>query len=104
MKSLLLPLVCARYNILSLDSASYKGIMTAKFVDYIETKAADIAYTNSSVCYPDESADRVAISEMFDLIAGSETGAIIATSLSIGDSSGKPLHTADSAVQFFRRY
>ena len=31
------------YNILSLESAKYKGLMTAKFIDYIESLAYNIA-------------------------------------------------------------
>jgi hypothetical protein len=36
---LLLGSTSARYNILSLDSARYKGIMTTKMLEYMEMKA-----------------------------------------------------------------
>jgi hypothetical protein len=32
-----------KYNILSLDSASYLGLMTARFVSYMESKSYSIA-------------------------------------------------------------
>lgn len=33
-----------KYNILSLDAAKYKGLMTARAVDYMELLAYNIAY------------------------------------------------------------
>jgi hypothetical protein len=51
---------------------------------------------------------RIAISEMFDMIAGSETGAIIASTLVIKnkDSAIKRnnAHFADKAVKFFEEH
>jgi hypothetical protein len=36
-------LAAQRYNILSLDSARYKGLMTSKMIDYMEMKAYQTA-------------------------------------------------------------
>ena len=70
-----------KWNILSLDSAMYEGFMTASFVDYMEQNAYDQAHR--SYCIPERKSGRVAMPEIFDTIAGSETGAIIASALVI---------------------
>ena len=95
------------YNILSLDAAKYKGLMTAKFVDYMESLAYNIAKRDIQ-CFDDYFGDReekkIAMPELFDMIAGSETGAIIATSLvlpSDGDSK-KPKYYATESLKWFR--
>ena len=67
-----------RYNILSLDSAKYKGYMTSTFISFMEQNAYNIA--NKQFCIKRKS-ERIAMPELFDMIAGSETGAIIATTL-----------------------
>jgi hypothetical protein len=66
-------------NILSLDAASYKAYLTATFIDYMEDKSYEIATRDS--CIEPRSKQKVAMHEMFDMIAGSETGAVIASSL-----------------------
>jgi patatin-like phospholipase/acyl hydrolase len=68
-----------RYNILSLDGAKYKGYMTATFVEYMERNAYTAA--RRDYCLPKRDSRKVAMPELFDLIAGSETGAIIASTL-----------------------
>jgi len=55
--------------------------MTATTVDYIERKAYDVAVRD--YCLPERETKKIAMPELFDMIAGSETGAIIATSLVI---------------------
>ena len=59
----------------------YSGFMTASFVDYMEQNAYDQAVR--SYCLPARASGRVSMTEIFDSIAGSETGAIIASSLVI---------------------
>ena len=112
----------ARYNILSLDSAQYKGVMTANFVEYMERKAYLLAEEHKCV-YPDghewagqnvvewrgTEADKqkISMAELFDMIAGSETGAIIASTLALknnnANSKQKNKFFADKAVSFFDR-
>ena len=70
-----------RYNILSLDSAKYKGQMTARFVSYIEQNAYHTARRKYNI--PERASGRISMVELFDLIAGSETGAIIAANLAV---------------------
>ena len=78
----------AKYNILSLDSASYAGIMTVDFVSYMEKRAYSIARSEElkpasarRFCYPENTFKRIAMHELFDMVAGSETGAIIAATI-----------------------
>ena len=54
----------------------------------MEQRAYMIA--NTEKCLKEERKEqRIYISEMFDMIAGSETGAIIASSIAIKDANGK---------------
>lgn len=55
--------------------------MTASFVDYMEQNAYDSAVRD--YCLPSREKGRVSVTELFDSIAGSETGAIIASALVI---------------------
>lgn len=95
----------ARYNILSLDAAKYKGYMTAQFVSYMEKYAYNVA--KRDLCIPDRKSGRIAMPELFDLIAGSETGAIIATTITLPNTNPdtkaiqKNQFFADRAVKFF---
>jgi DNA primase len=66
----------------------YNGFMTASFVDYMEQNAYDQAVR--SYCLPARESQRVAMPELFDTIAGSETGAIIGSALVIKNSSKDP--------------
>ena len=81
-----------RYNILSLDSAKYKGYLTANFVSYMETRAYLTAVRDR--CLPARDSEKVSMTELFDMIAGSETGAIIGASLVIPNDD-----SATSATQ-----
>jgi patatin-like phospholipase/acyl hydrolase len=69
------------FNILSLEGQLYKGYLTAGMIDFIEKKAYLDALRDS--CIQPRQIQRIAISELFDMIAGSETGAIIAASLAL---------------------
>ena len=71
--------VQGKYRILSLDSASYSGYLTSEFISYMEKKAYFIAQRD--YCIPERADKRIAMHELFDMIAGSETGAIIAATL-----------------------
>jgi len=79
--------------------------MTAEFVSYMEQYAYTVA--KRELCINDRASMRIAMPEMFDLIAGSETGAIIATTLVLPNpdypdsSSQKNKYFADTAVTWF---
>ena len=99
----LLSAVEAKYRILSLDSATYSGLMTAEFVSFMEKKAYLIS--RSLKCLTERESERVAMHELFDMIAGSETGAIIASSLVVphddASSPQKNKYWATQSVDFF---
>ena len=68
-----------KYYILSLDSAKYSGLLTSEFVSFMEKKSYLIA--RRLYCIEARESKRVAMYELFDMLAGSETGAIIASTL-----------------------
>lgn len=76
-----------RFNILSLDSAKYKGYMTAKFVSYMEQYSYNVA--KRDLCIETRDSGRISMTELFDMISGSETGAIIATTINIPNTDPK---------------
>jgi len=71
----------SRYNILSFESAKYKAYITAYVVDFMEQYAYNTAVVE--YCMPARTSKKIAMPELFDMFAGSETGAILATSLVI---------------------
>lgn len=84
-----------RYNILSLDSARYKGYLTASFLEHIEQQSYNIAVDYQ--CIKEKRAsEKIAMPELFDMITGSETGAIIATSLVIPNDDPSTNKTQDN--------
>jgi uncharacterized membrane protein YsdA (DUF1294 family) len=77
--------------------------MTAEFVSFLEKKAYLIARKDKCIAArPDE---RIAMYELFDMIAGSETGAIIASTLVVPNddksATQKNKYWATKAVEFF---
>lgn len=95
----------ARYNILSLDSARYKGLMTTKMLEYMEKYAYQTAIRDE--CMEERASGKIAMPELFDMIAGSETGAIIASSLLIKNDNPATMdiqpnkHFVDRSMQYF---
>jgi hypothetical protein len=93
------------YNILSLDSAYYRGYMTANFTSYLEQKSYFVARRDK--CIPEREDERISMTELFDVIAGSETGAIIAATLVVPnddpETKDKVKYKYDSrkAIEFF---
>jgi hypothetical protein len=86
--------------------------MTADFVAYMEKRAYTIARqedqkesSSRRFCYPTNEQERVAMHELFDMVAGSETGAIIAATLAepaaVGSTKAK--HYAGKAAEFFEK-
>ena len=69
-------------TVLSLQAAGDKGYITAKFVDYLEQRAYALALQCRNVNM--RPSQKIAMSELFDTIAGSETGAIIGSTLLAG--------------------
>ena len=72
-----------RYNVLSIGSQSYHGILTAKTLDYMEMKAYLIAKNHDCLGGQERKHEKIAMTELFDYFGGSETGAIIGATLLI---------------------
>ena len=70
-------------KVLSIDGGGIKGIIPATVLAYIEQKTSR------------------PIASLFDLIAGTSTGGIIALGLTIPDASGKPRYTAEEGVDLY---
>jgi len=93
------------FNILSLDSAYYKGYMTANFTSYLEQKSYFVARRDK--CIPEREDERISMTELFDIIAGSETGAIIAATLVVPNDDPETKDTrkykydSRKAIEFF---
>ena len=100
---LIISVDCKKYNILSLDSASYSALMTAEFVSYMEKKAYFLA--RREFCIDERPSEKIQMPELFDMIAGSESGAIIASTLVVpSDDSNSGLtskYFADTSTKFF---
>ena len=79
---------CTSYNILSLDSSGTSGYVTASLLDYMERTAYYTA--KSQFCIEKRKSERISMVELYDVIAGSETGALIAGSLALKDKSQSP--------------
>lgn len=97
-----------KFNILSLDSGKYKGFMTASFVSYMEQFAYNVA--RRDMCIPVRESKRIAMPELFDMISGSETGAIIASSLILPNTDEatktiqKNKYFANKSVEWFEKH
>ncbi len=70
-------------KVLSIDGGGIKGIIPATVLAYIEEQTGK------------------PISELFDLIAGTSTGGIIALGLTRPGSDGKPMYTAASGIDLY---
>jgi patatin-like phospholipase/acyl hydrolase len=81
----LFQLLNSKFSILSLDSGRYEGYMTARFVSYMEQYAYTVA--KRDLCIPERASQRISMTELFDMISGSETGAIIASSINLANKT-----------------
>jgi hypothetical protein len=64
-----------------LEAAGPNAIMTSRFIEFLE----NLAYFEAKklVCIDDRPSKKIAMPELFDMIAGSDTGAIIGATISI---------------------
>ncbi len=72
------------FNILSIDGGGIRGIIPALVLKKIEE------LSGKPIC------------ELFDLIAGTSTGGLIALGLSMKDENGNPKYSASDLVDFYR--
>lgn len=71
-------------TVLSLDGGGIRGIVSATILAGLEERLD------------------APLADHFDLIAGTSTGGIIALGLALTDSTGRPKHTAEEIVSFYR--
>ena len=69
------------WNILSLDGGGIRGLITATVVKYMEEEGYRYARSNCNI--PPRSTHKVSMAEIFDLVAGTSTGSLLATALVI---------------------
>ena len=72
-------------KILSLDGGGIRGIIPATILAYIEERTGKN------------------IAEMFDLLAGTSSGGVLAMALCKGDAKGKPVYTARSLIDIYEK-
>lgn len=71
------------FNVLSIDGGGIRGIIPARILQHIEEQ------TGEPIC------------ELFDLIAGTSTGGLLALGLSVEGDNGNPAHRAEDLVQIY---
>ena len=90
------------WNILSLDGGGIRGLITATVASYIEDYT--YTYAREKYCIPERAKPKVSLSELFDMVAGTSTGSLLATTIVFPDKSeepqypGKNLWYADKAI------
>ena len=72
------------YSILSIDGGGIRGVIPCRVLQEIETRTG----------HP--------TAELFDLIAGTSTGGILAAGLSIRGDDGRPKHSAEKLLDLYR--
>jgi predicted acylesterase/phospholipase RssA len=69
----------ATWNILSLDGGGIRGLITATVVKYMEEYSYN--YSVSQYCLPERAIKKVSMSELYDMVAGTSTGSLLATAI-----------------------
>jgi hypothetical protein len=76
--------------------------VTARFISYLEKKSYYIAKQNNCVI-GDRKEDRIAMTELFDLIAGTDTGAIIGGQIAVLNNDQDD-NLVQKSMDFFENY
>lgn len=79
------------YTILSLDGGGIRGIIPCKVLEYIEKRLYDQYKENAPQ-----------IADLFDLIAGTSTGGILACGLTIAKENGRPRYRAEELLKIYQ--
>lgn len=79
------------------------GLVTSLVLEYMEKRAYHLS--KAQYCIPDRKVESIAISELVETVAGSETGAILASALLLPSTSteSKALYTASDTTAWFKR-
>jgi len=65
--------------VLSLDGGGIRGLITANVVEYMERYSYN--YTREKYCIPERPIERMSMAELFDMVSGTSTGSLLATSI-----------------------
>lgn len=76
--------------LLSLDGGGMRGLIAARILSHLE-----------SILQEKVGGGKVKLCDYFDLLAGSSTGAVLATMLVTPDASGEPTFTAEGCCEFY---
>ena len=88
------------FTVLSIDGGGIRGIIPATILAYIEEQAGLLIEEQGES--QNEEPVEAQTADLFDLIAGTSTGGIIALALTMPDSNGRPAHTAEDLVGLYR--
>ncbi|CAG8443874.1 11424_t:CDS:1 [Scutellospora calospora] len=81
--------------ILSIDGGGIRGIIPAKIIAYIEkTVTEKIKEENPEV--------NIKCADLFDIIAGTSTGSILALSLTVPNDNNRPTYDGEFMVKFYK--
>lgn len=83
--------ITPQYTILSLDGGGIRGIIPARVLTYIEDRLKD-----------PETGEGPRIAELFDLMAGTSTGGMLACGLNVKGEDGRPKHHASEMIELYR--
>ncbi|MEM7657104.1 MAG: patatin-like phospholipase family protein [Bacteroidota bacterium] len=78
------------YTILSLDGGGIRGIIPCKVLMYVEKKLAELA-----------GGEGPRLAEVFDLMAGTSTGGMIACGLAVKGEDGRPKFAAEDLLKIY---
>ncbi|MCO5588357.1 hypothetical protein L7F22_042312 [Adiantum nelumboides] len=82
-------IVGRRVSILSIDGGGIRGLIPCKMLEFLENQLQILDGPNAR------------IADYFDVIAGTSTGGLIASFLTLQDEKGRPRYTAKDASNFY---
>nr|PNR54748.1 hypothetical protein PHYPA_005641 [Physcomitrium patens] len=77
--------------ILSLDGGGMRGLIAARILSHLEN------------ILQEKVGEKVKLCDYFDLLAGTSTGAVLATMLVTPDANGNPTFTAEGCCEFYKK-
>ena len=88
------------WNILSMDGGGIRGLVTAKVVQNMEKYGYEYAEGKG---YIEKRKDgRLNMSEIFDMMAGTSTGSLLTTALSMPNEDGSNKFNSDDVIRVYR--
>ena len=80
----------SKFNILSIDGGGMKGVISAIVIEELEKIIQELSKNKEA-----------SITDYFDMVAGTSTGAILAALYVMPDQFGRPKYTANDAIQMY---